>query len=399
MKTINSPFTIVDALDISYIGSQADNAGITENGNYDISSSLKIALGNGNYDAVVINGTGNIDNNHISFGSGAYDYIYTCNGSITGNTITFGSGGEDYCLTYNGSIITGNTISFGSGADDFVYTQNGSITGNTITFGSGAQDYVFTQNGLTGNTISIGNGDNDSIESITNQIANNHITMGNGNGDAVLANGLGGNNIINIGSGLNDVIDVSTNDQITVGVGGSDTFYFKQSALGSIGNVQITHFNAVNDAILVNNHTLYSGFSASYSNGNTIISNGSGDSITLVGVNDVANLTSYFHDNSPSDARLKRSIRLLKELPNGLKLYAFQYFWSQVAYVGLMAQDLLANPQWASAVITHPLGFYTVNYAQLGLRMTTLEQWLETGDASVLFDQAEVKAINESLHD
>ena len=78
-----------------------------------------------------------------------------------------------------------------------------------------------------------------------------------------------------------------------------------------------------------------------------------------------------------------------------MKLYAFQYFWSQVAYVGLMAQDLLANPQWASAVITHPLGFYTVNYAQLGLRMTTLEQWLETGDASVLFDQAEVKAINK----
>ena len=94
MKTINSPFTIVDALDISYIGPQADNAGITENGNYDISSSFKIALGNGNNDAVVSNGTGNIDNNHISFGNGATDYVQTNNGNIDGNTISLGSGYE-----------------------------------------------------------------------------------------------------------------------------------------------------------------------------------------------------------------------------------------------------------------------------------------------------------------
>jgi hypothetical protein len=85
----------------------------------------------------------------------------------------------------------------------------------------------------------------------------------------------------------------------------------------------------------------------------------------------------------PSDRRLKRSIRLLARLHNGLKIYAFKYLWSDVVYVGVMAQDLLQNPTWKDAVIKKANGFYTVNYAMLGLKMTTFAQWKKDGLASI----------------
>lgn len=84
-----------------------------------------------------------------------------------------------------------------------------------------------------------------------------------------------------------------------------------------------------------------------------------------------------------SDRRLKRSIRLLARLHNGVKIYAFKYLWSDVVYVGVMAQDLLKNPTWKDAVITKANGFYAVNYAMLGLKMTTFAQWKKDGLASI----------------
>jgi hypothetical protein len=88
-------------------------------------------------------------------------------------------------------------------------------------------------------------------------------------------------------------------------------------------------------------------------------------------------------DSRPSDRRLKRSIRLLARLHNGLKIYAFKYLWSDVVYLGVMAQDLLKNPIWKDAVITKANGFYAVNYAMLGLKMATLVQWKKDGLASI----------------
>ena len=85
----------------------------------------------------------------------------------------------------------------------------------------------------------------------------------------------------------------------------------------------------------------------------------------------------------PSDRRLKRSIHLLTRLHNGLKIYTFKYLWSDVVYVGVMAQDLLKNPTWKHAVITKANGFYAVNYEMLGLKMTTLAQWKKDGIASI----------------
>jgi hypothetical protein len=92
----------------------------------------------------------------------------------------------------------------------------------------------------------------------------------------------------------------------------------------------------------------------------------------------------YFKYSPPaSDIRLKRDIHLLATLDNGLKIYSFKYLWSDTAYVGVMAQDLLANSAWRDAVVTMPNGFYAVNYEELGLRMVTLDQWREQGLAAV----------------
>lgn len=95
----------------------------------------------------------------------------------------------------------------------------------------------------------------------------------------------------------------------------------------------------------------------------------------------------FFNDTctSPviSDRRLKRSIRFLARLHNGLKIYTFKYLWSDVVYVGVMAQDLLQNPTWKDAVMTKANGFYAVNYSTLGLKMTTFAQWKKDGLASI----------------
>mgnify|MGYP001229583679 FL=1 len=85
-----------------------------------------------------------------------------------------------------------------------------------------------------------------------------------------------------------------------------------------------------------------------------------------------------------SDRRLKRDITLLTTLENGMNIYSFRYLWSDTVYVGLMAQDLLLHRDWLAAVIRQPNGFYAVNYARLGLQMTTLEEWDRRGLAAVV---------------
>lgn len=86
---------------------------------------------------------------------------------------------------------------------------------------------------------------------------------------------------------------------------------------------------------------------------------------------------------APSDIRLKRDIKLLATLDGGIKIYSFKYLWSDITFVGVMAQDLLENSQWKDAVVTMNNGFYAVNYSMLGLQMTTQEQWILFGEDSL----------------
>jgi hypothetical protein len=65
-------------------------------------------------------------------------------------------------------------------------------------------------------------------------------------------------------------------------------------------------------------------------------------------------------------------------LPNGLKLYSFQYRRDPTTtYVGVLAQNLLEseNREFRDAVIVGSDGYYAVKYDELGLKMFTLDEW------------------------
>lgn len=66
-----------------------------------------------------------------------------------------------------------------------------------------------------------------------------------------------------------------------------------------------------------------------------------------------------------SDARLKENIEKVGE-KNGFTLYAFNYLWSPIRYIGVMAQEV--KKKFPEAVGTRD-GFLTVDYGKLGLEM------------------------------
>ena len=90
--------------------------------------------------------------------------------------------------------------------------------------------------------------------------------------------------------------------------------------------------------------------------------------------------------------RLKRNVAYLATLDSGIRIYAFRYLWSETLHVGVMAQDLLAHRAYRHAVVLKPSGFYAVDYAMLGLKMTTLTAWRAQGQAAVLLRPASAKA-------
>lgn len=94
-------------------------------------------------------------------------------------------------------------------------------------------------------------------------------------------------------------------------------------------------------------------------------------------------VTSTTTTPASSDRRLKRNIRAVATLDSGLTLYAFKYLWSDTEFVGVMAQDLLGDDAFKYAAVMTETGFYVVDYAMLGLRMATYEEWREIGLDSV----------------
>jgi hypothetical protein len=86
---------------------------------------------------------------------------------------------------------------------------------------------------------------------------------------------------------------------------------------------------------------------------------------------------------APSDRRLKRDIRPLGRAANGLRLYSFRYLTDPRTFVGVMAQDLLDDPRFASAVIRRPSGLLIVDYAKLGLDIADFDQMRAAGETAV----------------
>lgn len=75
-----------------------------------------------------------------------------------------------------------------------------------------------------------------------------------------------------------------------------------------------------------------------------------------------------------SDIRLKKDISLIGKLINGLNLYKYRYLWSNVFYVGVMAQEVLNIIP--DAVVYGSDGFMKVNYAKVGVPFLTWDNWL-----------------------
>ncbi len=74
-----------------------------------------------------------------------------------------------------------------------------------------------------------------------------------------------------------------------------------------------------------------------------------------------------------SDIRLKRDIAALSQYAAGINLYRFRYLWSDTVHVGVMAQEVAAARP--DAVRQGADGYLRVDYARLGLRMRTWDEW------------------------
>ena len=72
-----------------------------------------------------------------------------------------------------------------------------------------------------------------------------------------------------------------------------------------------------------------------------------------------------------SDIRLKRDVALVGRREDGLGLYRYRYLWSDMVYVGVMAQEVaLIRPD---AIVRSPSDPYLrVDYAKLGMKLVAL---------------------------
>ena len=75
-----------------------------------------------------------------------------------------------------------------------------------------------------------------------------------------------------------------------------------------------------------------------------------------------------------SDIRLKRDVDALGQHADGINLYRFRYLWSDTLHVGVMAQEVAATRP--DAVQQGADGYLRVDYARLGLRMRTWDEWV-----------------------
>lgn len=64
-----------------------------------------------------------------------------------------------------------------------------------------------------------------------------------------------------------------------------------------------------------------------------------------------------------SDRRLKRGLKRIGRTARGLAVYEFEYLWSKIRHIGVMAQDALAKQP--EAVLVHPSGYLMVDYGKI----------------------------------
>jgi hypothetical protein len=67
---------------------------------------------------------------------------------------------------------------------------------------------------------------------------------------------------------------------------------------------------------------------------------------------------------------------LIETRNDGLKIYTFNYVWSDVTWIGVMAQDLLEQTQFAHAVQMDTDGYYSVDYSKINFEMTMADRFV-----------------------
>ena len=78
-----------------------------------------------------------------------------------------------------------------------------------------------------------------------------------------------------------------------------------------------------------------------------------------------------------ADVRLKRDVRQMATLDNGIKLYRYRDRWNPTVFVGVLAQEVVeVVPE---AVSKDADGYLLVDYRRLGLQLRTYRDWVEKG--------------------
>jgi hypothetical protein len=73
-------------------------------------------------------------------------------------------------------------------------------------------------------------------------------------------------------------------------------------------------------------------------------------------------------NQTTSDVRLKKDVARVGMHPMGFGIYRFKYLWSDTAYVGVLAQEVLEKAP--HAVTAGPGNFLAVDYGALDMAMT-----------------------------
>lgn len=84
-----------------------------------------------------------------------------------------------------------------------------------------------------------------------------------------------------------------------------------------------------------------------------------------------------------SDPRLKKDMRFVGRLENGINLYAFRYVGDDRVFVGVDAGEIAADPRFAHAVRVRDGGFLAVDYHQLGLKVANAPAMRSAGERAL----------------
>ena len=84
-----------------------------------------------------------------------------------------------------------------------------------------------------------------------------------------------------------------------------------------------------------------------------------------------------------SDMRLKTDVQFVRQLENGINLYAFRYTGDERVFVGVNAAEIRSDSRFAHAVVDLGNDFLGVDYQALGLEMVNEAEMRSASDRVV----------------